>query len=78
MGIPGQIVSTLGDIFDSLVDAAFSKPPMGLLILTLVILAASLVPDDKREKARMAALAAFGLIVMVKLFWPSGWNLLLR
>ena len=78
MGVLGQFVSTLADIFKSLVDAAFSRPPIGLLVITLAILAISVMPEDKRHKARMAAVTAFGLIVMVKIFWPAGWSLLLR
>jgi hypothetical protein len=74
MGVLGQIVSTLADVFNSLVDAAFSRPPVGLLVVTLAILAVSMLPEDKREKARIAAMAAIGLIVMVKIFWPSGWS----
>jgi hypothetical protein len=69
VGVISHLASALGDIFDALVSAAFSSPPVGLLLLTVVILAASALPEDKREKARMAALAAIGLIVLVKIFW---------
>lgn len=78
MGVLGQVVSTLADALRSLADAAFSRPPVGLLVITLAILAISVMPEDKRDKARVAAAAAFGLIVMVKIFWPTGWSLLLR
>ena len=72
MGVLEQIVSTIAEFLTSLVDAAFSRPPIGLLVVTLAILAVSMLPEDKREKARIAALAAFGLIVMVKIFWAPG------
>jgi hypothetical protein len=70
MELVRQIVATIVDVFGSLVDAAFSRPPVGLLVVTLAILAVSLLPEDKREKARIAALTVFGLIVAVKIFWP--------
>jgi hypothetical protein len=78
MGVPGQIVAALADMFGSLLDAAFSRPPVGLLVITLAILAVSILPEGIREKARIAALAAFGLIVVVKVFWPSGWTAIFR
>ena len=78
MGVLGQFISTMAGVFRSLVDAAFSRPPIGLLVITLAILAISVMPEDKRDKARMGAVAAFALIVMVKIFWPAGWSLLVR
>jgi hypothetical protein len=74
MGFLDQIVSSLANVIDSLVDAAVSKPPVGLLVITLVIIAASILPESVRELARTAALAAAGLLVMVKILGPVGWS----
>ncbi len=70
MEVIRQVGAAIVDVFRSLVDAAFSRPPVGLLVVTLAILAVSLLPEDKREKARIAALTVFGLIVAAKIFWP--------
>ena len=54
MGVLEQIVSTIAEFLTSLVDAAFSRPPIGLLVVTLAILAVSMLPEDsgKRPKSR--------------------------
>jgi hypothetical protein len=74
MGFLDQMVSSLGGAIDSLVDAAISKPPVGLLVITLVILAASILPESVRELARIAALVAAGLLVFAKILGPGGWS----
>jgi hypothetical protein len=71
MGVLGQIFSMLVRTIDSLVDAAVLRPPVGLLVITLAILAASVLPERKREKAKLAAVVAAGLIVMLRILEPT-------
>jgi hypothetical protein len=72
MGSLGQIASMLVDGLNALVDAAILRPPVGLLFITLAILAASVVPESHREKAKMAAIIAAGLIVMFRILESVG------
>ncbi len=65
---------SLGDIFDALLHPSVGKLPAGFLLLTLAVLGIAALPDDKREKARLAIMAGFGLFLSLEFSWPLNWG----
>jgi hypothetical protein len=65
---------SLGDILDALLHPSIGKLPAGFLLLTLAVLGIASLPDDKREKARLAIMAGFGLFLSMELSWPLNWG----
>ena len=68
---------SLGDIFDALLHPSIGRLPAGFLILTLAVLGIAALPDDKREKVRLAIMAAFGLFLSLEFSWPLNWGAVL-
>jgi hypothetical protein len=64
----------LGDIFDALLHPSIGKLPAGFLLLTLTVLGITALPDDKRNKVKMAIMAAFGLFLSLEFSWPLNWG----
>ncbi len=64
---------SLGDIFDALLHPSVGKLPAGFLLLTLAVLGIAALPDDKRQKVRMAVMAGFGLFLSLEFSWPLNW-----
>jgi hypothetical protein len=65
---------SLGDISDALLHPSVGKLPAGFLLLTLAVLGIAALPDDKREKARLAIMAGFGLFLSLEFSWPLNWG----
>lgn len=77
MNFPAQFPSlSLGDIFDALLHPSVGKLPAGFLLLTLTVLGITALPDDKRNKVKMAIMAAFGLFLSLEFSWPLSWGAL--
>ena len=68
---------SFGDIFDALLHPSIGRLPAGFLLLTLVVLGIAALPDDKRERVRMAIMAAFGLFLSMEFSWPLNWGAVL-
>ena len=68
---------SLGDIADALLHPSIGRLPAGFLLLTFVVLGIAALPDDKRERVRMAIMAAFGLFLSMEFSWPLNWGAVL-
>jgi hypothetical protein len=78
MDVTGQIGSALDNLIDAALHPSAANLPTGFLVFILAVLAIAALPEDAREKVRMAALTAVGLIVSLSLSWPVNWSALLR
>jgi hypothetical protein len=78
MDAVSQIGSTLGDLLDALWHPSVASLPMGFLILVLAVLTIAALPEGARQRMRLAAITAFGLIVSLSLSWPLNWATILR
>jgi hypothetical protein len=65
-----QISSTLGDFIDAVFHPSVANLPAGFLVLVFAVLIIAALPEDARQKMRLASLAAAGLIVSLSLTWP--------
>jgi hypothetical protein len=65
-----QISSTLGDFIDAVFHPSVANLPAGFLALVFAVLIIAALPEDARQKMRLASLAAAGLIVSLSLTWP--------
>jgi hypothetical protein len=65
-----QIVSALGDFSYAVLHPSVATLPAGFLVLVFAVLMIAALPEDAREKMRLAGLAAAGLIVSLSLTWP--------
>ena len=65
-----QIGSTLGDFIYAVLHPSVANLPAGFLVLVFAVLMIAALPEDAREKMRLAGLAAVGLIVSLFLTWP--------
>src|SRR5260370_33784268 len=62
---------SLGDIFDALLHPSVGKLPAGFLLLTLAVLGIAALPDDKRQKVRMAVMAGVRGVLRPPFFLPA-------
>jgi hypothetical protein len=65
-----QISSTLGDFIDAVFHPSAANLPAGFLVLVFAVLTITALPEDARQKMRLASLTAVGLIVSLSLTWP--------
>jgi hypothetical protein len=78
MDLLGRIPSfSFADIWDAVLHPAAKDIPAWFLLLSLAVLGVSALPEEVREKVRVAMIAAFGLIVSIEFSWPFNWGAML-
>ena len=78
MNATSQIGSILGDFVNALIHPSIANLPMGFLVLVVAVFTIAALPEGTRERMRLAALTAFGLIVSLSVSWPVNWAAILR
>ena len=77
MDLLGRIPSSPADLWEAVLHPTAKDIPTWFLLLALAVLGVSALPEEVREKVRVAMLAAFGLIVSFEFSWPFNWGAML-
>ena len=59
-----QIGSTLGNFIDAVLHPSVANLPAGFLVLVFAVLIIAALPEDARQKMRLASLAAAGCLAI--------------